>query len=170
MRKYLEGQQANIDAALKALGIDNFLLGIQDAAFPALPEEDIGRGSPYSDGAAAFLEFVRSLGFNGIQLGPQGITSRTNSSPYDGTLFSRNPLSLAPLRLRRFCPDLLPQEKLANLINRIHADPGRVERKTAAHSIQTITGTVPGTILWIPMPLFDVITGPGWKETGFTRF
>ncbi|MFN2365371.1 MAG: 4-alpha-glucanotransferase [Desulfurivibrionaceae bacterium] len=142
MRKYLEGQQANIDAALKALGIDNFLLGIQDAAFPALPEEDIGRGSPYSDGAAAFLEFVRSLGFNGIQLGPQGITSRTNSSPYDGTLFSRNPLSLAPLRLRRFCPDLLPQEKLANLINRIHADPGRVERKTAAHSIQTITGTV----------------------------
>ncbi len=142
MLKYPEGQKANVDAALKALGIDNFLLGIQDAAFPALPEEDIGRGSPYSDGAAAFLEFVRSLGFNGIQLGPQGITSRTNSSPYDGTLFSRNPLSLAPLRLRRFSPDLLPQEELADLVKQIHADTDRVERKTAAKSIRTITDTV----------------------------
>ncbi|MFO7606506.1 MAG: 4-alpha-glucanotransferase, partial [Desulfurivibrionaceae bacterium] len=142
MRKYPEGQQAMVDAALKALGIDNFLLGIQDAAFPALPEEDIGRGSPYSDGAAAFLEFVRSLGFNGIQFGPQGITSRTNSSPYDGTLFSRNPLSLAPLRLRRFSPDLLPQEELADLINQIHVSANRVERESAANFIRTITGTV----------------------------
>ena len=67
--------------------------------FQVCPEEDLGRGTPYSDGAAEFLKFARSLGFNGIQLGPQGITTRANSSPYDGSFFSRNPLSLAPLPL-----------------------------------------------------------------------
>ncbi|MCA9096463.1 MAG: 4-alpha-glucanotransferase, partial [Planctomycetaceae bacterium] len=32
--------------------------------------------------------------FDGIQLGPMGMTSRGNNSPYDSTLFSRNPLDL----------------------------------------------------------------------------
>jgi 4-alpha-glucanotransferase len=42
----------------------------------------------------AFARFVRALGFDGIQLGPQGQTSRINASPYDGSLFSRSILSL----------------------------------------------------------------------------
>jgi len=81
--------------ALAALGIRQLLLGIQDAAFPADEEADVGRGSPYSRGAADFLSFVAELGFGGVQLGPQGATSATDPSPYDGTLFSRNPTSLA---------------------------------------------------------------------------
>ena len=89
--------QEKIDRALKILGIQNFLFGIHDPAFPSLPEEDLGCGSPYSEGAAGLLKFVRSLGFNGIQLGPQGITTSANASPYEGSFFSRNPLSLAPL-------------------------------------------------------------------------
>lgn len=88
-----------ISRALKILGIRNLLCGIHDPAFPSRPDEDIGRGSPYSQGAADFLRFITDLGFTGIQLGPQGITTPTNPSPYDGSLFSRNPLSLSLARL-----------------------------------------------------------------------
>ena len=42
---------------------------------------------------------MRALGFTGVQLGPQGLTTRDNPSPYDAMLFSREPLSIhvAPL-------------------------------------------------------------------------
>ncbi|MDF1578744.1 MAG: 4-alpha-glucanotransferase [Desulfobulbales bacterium] len=145
MQKHSEGQQARVvAAALKALGIDNFLLGIQDAAFPALPEEDTGCGSPYSDGAAGFLEFVRALGFNGLQLGPQGITARADASPYDGTLFPRNPLSLAPLRLSRLPGNLLPPGEITALVNRGPIGTARVDVASAARYIRTITDLVRG--------------------------
>lgn len=71
------------------------MLGIHDPAFPSTAEEDVGRGTPYGAGGGAFLEFARSLGFDGVQLGPQGLTGPGNPSPYDGTIFSRNPLSIA---------------------------------------------------------------------------
>lgn len=106
-----------IQEALQVLGIRRLLLGIQDPAFPCLPEEDIGRGSPYSVASRDFLAFIRTLGFNGLQLGPQGMTSPNNSSPYDGTLFSRNRLSLAPLPLTMSMYDnLLSKEILAELV------------------------------------------------------
>lgn len=81
--------------ALRALGIDQLLLGIHDAAFPSLPGEETGRGSPCTEGGARLLALAADLGFTGLQLGPQGATGEGNPSPYDGTLFSRNPLSLA---------------------------------------------------------------------------
>jgi len=115
-----------IDQALDLLGIRNLLFGIHDSAFPSLADEDVGRGSPYSAGAADFLAFVRELGFRGVQLGPQGATSPGNTSPYDATLFSRNPLSLALGPLTR--PDwaeLLPAEDLARLVA---SRPGSRER------------------------------------------
>src|SRR6185369_14212693 len=40
--------------------------------------------------AARLLPFLHTRGFTGIQLGPQGQTSRDDPSPYDGTIFSRN--------------------------------------------------------------------------------
>lgn len=94
-----EGPPGAIVQALRVLGVRRLLLGIQDPAFPSRPEEDIGRGSPYGLGGRELLSFVRGLGFTGVQLGPQGMTSPYNASPYDGTLFSRNRLSLAPLPL-----------------------------------------------------------------------
>ena len=66
-------QRVRVREALEALGIRNLLVGLHDAAFPGRPEEDVGRGTPYSRGAADFLEFVATLGFGGVQLGPQGI-------------------------------------------------------------------------------------------------
>ena len=95
----LNDRRVLVRDALDALGIRNLLLGIHDAAFPSREEEDVGRGTPYSAGAADFLDFVASLGFGGVQLGPQGLTSESNPSPYDGTLFSKNPLSVALLPL-----------------------------------------------------------------------
>jgi 4-alpha-glucanotransferase len=106
-----------VHQALDLLGIRNLLFGIHDAAFPSRAEEDVGRGTPYSEGAADFLAFVAEQGFRGVQLGPQGATSPGNASPYDGTLFSRNPLSLAlgPLT-RPEWGELLPGEELARLV------------------------------------------------------
>jgi 4-alpha-glucanotransferase len=116
--------------ALDLLGIGNLLFGIHDAAFPSRAGEDVGRGTPYSEGAADFLAFVADLGFRGIQLGPQGATSPGNASPYDGTLFSRSPLSLAlgPLT-RTEWGELLPAEELARVVG---SRPGPRDRVSHA--------------------------------------
>jgi 4-alpha-glucanotransferase len=84
-----------VEQALSLLGIDRLVLAIHDQSFPSLPEEEIGRGSPYSPGGRRFLQFISELGFNGIQLGPQGRTSFDNPSPYDSSLFSKNELSIS---------------------------------------------------------------------------
>jgi len=90
-----ESYDSCVSAGLRACGVDKLFLEIHDASFPAFFQEDTGRGTPYAEGAAKFLDQLAHLGFNGIQLGPQGLTAADNPSPYDGTLFSRNPLSLA---------------------------------------------------------------------------
>ncbi len=81
--------------ARHALGIEDLVLVIHDASFPSDAGEDVGRGTPYSRGARRLFEFADSLGFTGLQLGPQGVTTRINRSPYDGTVFSRSPLSIS---------------------------------------------------------------------------
>ncbi|MEO7095141.1 MAG: 4-alpha-glucanotransferase, partial [Polyangiales bacterium] len=93
-----EGTRASrdvLDEALRVLGVRNLVLAIHDASFPSELSEDIGRGSPYTHGAARLLGFARALGFTGVQLGPQGMTSEANASPYDGTVFSKSTLSLS---------------------------------------------------------------------------
>ncbi len=80
---------------MSALGIERLVLAIHDASFPSTVDEDVGRGSPYGRGARALLALAAGLGFDGLQLGPQGDTSLTNPSPYDGALFSKSPLSIA---------------------------------------------------------------------------
>jgi len=131
-----------VQEALKVLGIRNFLLGIHDAAFPGLPEEDIGRGSPYSEGAAQFLRFIRNLGFDGIQFGPQGITTVANPSPYDGTVFSRNPLSLAPLQLTRPPWNMLDPARLAALLSQHSLPADRIEERLARRAVKEISAEV----------------------------
>ncbi|HEX4448276.1 MAG TPA: 4-alpha-glucanotransferase [Polyangiaceae bacterium] len=87
-------------AARRALGIDDLVLAVHDVSFPSAPGEDVGRGTPYSRGASRLMEYADGLGFTGLQLGPQGVTSRGNRSPYDGTVFSRSPSSIALDELR----------------------------------------------------------------------
>jgi 4-alpha-glucanotransferase len=119
-------EPSRLREALDLLGIRNLLFGIHDAAFPSRDDEDVGRGTPYSTGAADFIAFVAELGFTGLQLGPQGATSPGNHSPYDGTLFSRAPLSLAlgPLSQPEWGA-LLPTEELAEVVA---SRPGPRER------------------------------------------
>src|SRR5512139_3975910 len=83
-----------IRAALGRLGVDRFVLSIHQASFPA-GEDDVGVGTPYAARSLDFVRFARSLGFDGIALGPAGKTSRSNPSPYDATALSRNPLHVA---------------------------------------------------------------------------
>lgn len=80
--------------ALRLLDKTDLLLAVHDASFPACAGEDTGRGTPYGAGGHALAFFARMLGFTGLQLGPQGQTTPGNPSPYDGTIFSRNILSL----------------------------------------------------------------------------
>ena len=123
---------ALVREALALLGVRRLLLGIHDAAFPSFDAEDIGVGSPYADAAADFLELVRDLGFDGLQLGPQGTTSAVDASPYNGAFFSRNPLSLALAPLTR--PEwgqLLGEETLAELTS---ARPRQSDRVAYSHA------------------------------------
>lgn len=86
---------------LARLGVRRLLLTIHDTSFPSDPDEDLGRGSPATCASDRLFGYARSLGFTGIQLGPQGQTSRTNPSPYDGTIFSRHLGNIAVRSLRR---------------------------------------------------------------------
>lgn len=79
---------------LEKLGVRRMLLAIHDVSFPSDPDEDLGRGSPVTRASGRLLDYATALGFTGIQLGPQGQTSRGNPSPYDGTIFSRNVASI----------------------------------------------------------------------------
>src|ERR671931_1590828 len=105
-----------IREGLALLGKDDFVLGIQDMSFRGDDAEDIGRGTPYSRGAERFVAFAARLGFTGIQLGPQGMTHAGSASPYEGTLFSRNPLNLPLGRLVE--RELLSREALQALVAR----------------------------------------------------
>ncbi|MBI5445005.1 MAG: 4-alpha-glucanotransferase [Deltaproteobacteria bacterium] len=129
--------------ALRALGIENLLLGIHDPAFPSARAEDLGRGSPYSHAASEFLRFIRALGFDGLQLGPQGLTSPINQSPYDGSLFSRNPMSVAFLPLTRAeWGRLLRPEALEEAVAGRLGPADRVPYRYAYHATETLLAEV----------------------------
>lgn len=136
----------DIDAGLRALGIRRFVLAIHDVSFPSAPNEDTGRGSPYSRGADAFLDFVRELGFDGVQLGPQGETSLGNMSPYDGSVFSKSVLSLpvAELAGPRYA-GLLTQNVIDDAVGRTppSGEPARAAYRHAwlAHRAAVVIAT-----------------------------
>ena len=104
--------------ACRALGVRRLVLAIHDASFPSDADDDTGRGCANSPAGHSLLEFLSDLGFDGVQFGPAGETSAVNASPYDGTLFSRNTLSISLTRLTE-CdrgPALLPKAILAALV------------------------------------------------------
>ncbi len=103
-----------IREALALLGVERLVLGVHDASFPGDEDEDPGRGTPYSRGAERFCAFAAALGFDGLQLGPQGMTHAGSASPYEATLFSRNPLNLPLSRLRD--EGVLPAELAERLV------------------------------------------------------
>jgi len=123
---------SEIRDALDVLGITRFVLAIHDVSFPSHADEDTGRGSPYSRGAADFLGFVGELGFDGVQLGPQGATSLGNASPYDGAVFSKSLLSVvvAELAEERWA-ELLPRDFVEEAVRATPAGDSRAHYRHA---------------------------------------
>jgi 4-alpha-glucanotransferase len=124
-----------IEAGLARLGVRRMLLAIHDASFPSDADEDTGRGSPATRAAARLFGHARALGFTGLQLGPQGQTSRDNPSPYDATIFSRHlgNLALGSLRPGGAFEGLVDEAALAGAVLR---EPGGPAQHRRAHDAQ----------------------------------
>ena len=101
-----------IRRGLEQLGVKRMLLAIHDVSFPSDPDEDIGRGSPATRAAGRLFAYARKLGFTGVQLGPQGQTSRVNPSPYDGTIFSRHIGNISATRWRELVDERYVEQAL----------------------------------------------------------
>lgn len=86
--------QTRLAALRDELGVERLVLSLHQLSFPA-GEDDIGIGTPYTSRARDVLAWAKDLGFTGVALGPGGITSRANPSPYDASLFSLNPAFVA---------------------------------------------------------------------------
>jgi 4-alpha-glucanotransferase len=84
--------QRAIREALSLLGKENLSLIAHGSSFPSASGEDTGMGSPNAQGAKDLVQFVKTMGFNSIQLGPAGKTKGVDASPYTATCFSNNPL------------------------------------------------------------------------------
>ena len=119
-----------VRAALDALGIRRLALAVHDAALPGDPRDDVGRGAPLSKGGLAFLRFAADLGFDAVQLGPQGETTEHDQSPYDASIFSRSTLSLALAPLE--AAGLLPAPTLREAVAGRPA--GALERAAHRHA------------------------------------
>ncbi|OGH96923.1 MAG: hypothetical protein A2104_02145 [Candidatus Melainabacteria bacterium GWF2_32_7] len=90
--KELNECQKVVKEALNVLGKDNLSLIMHGVSFPSKSNEDTGTGTINSNGARELINFVEQLGFNSIQLGPDGKTKSNDASPYVGTIFSTNSL------------------------------------------------------------------------------
>jgi hypothetical protein len=115
-----------VRAAMRAFGIDRLVLSTHHVSFPA-SGDDLGHGSPASARGRDFLRFAAGLGFTGVALGPAGMVGAGDPSPYDGTLFARNPLALS-------FAGLLPDEELAPWVLPAsdRADHAHAERAASA--------------------------------------
>jgi 4-alpha-glucanotransferase len=125
-----------LQQAIKSLGVERLVLSIHDVSFPSRPEEDIGWGSPYSEGGRELLRFVQELGFTGVQLGPQGELSDGNPSPYDASMFSRSPLSIAltPLTTDEW-GELLTQQEVDEIVRQAPTPEGRAHYRYAEQAM-----------------------------------
>ena len=80
-----------IQEALNVLGKKNLALILQGVSFPSKSDENTGFGTYNSQGAKELFDYVKDV-FSAVQLGPCGKTKLSDSSPYTGTVFSKNPL------------------------------------------------------------------------------
>lgn len=110
--------RTSIAERLARLGVRRLLLAIHDVSFPSDADEDTGRGSPATRAAVRLMAYAKSLGFTGLQLGPQGQTSRSNPSPYDSTIFGRHVgnIGLASLRSGGAFEGLVSDEQIARVL------------------------------------------------------
>ncbi|MBQ8475964.1 4-alpha-glucanotransferase [bacterium] len=80
-----------IKEALDVLGKKNLALIMQGVSFPSREDENTGFGTYNSQAAKDLFKYISGV-FSAVQLGPCGKTKLSDSSPYTGTVFSKNPL------------------------------------------------------------------------------
>ena len=90
-KKINSSYKETVKEALSALNKKNMALILHGVSFPSLLNENTGFGTYNSNGAKELMNFAGGM-FNAIQLGPNGKTKPSDSSPYTGTVFSQNPL------------------------------------------------------------------------------
>ena len=117
-----------IREALKVLDKKNLALILQGVSFPSEADENIGFGTYNSNGAKRVIDFAKDL-FSAIQLGPCGKTKLSDSSPYTGTVFSKNPLFINLKELTTSKWDKILSTKTLNKI--IENNPNKDVAKAA---------------------------------------
>jgi len=125
-----------IKEALDALGKKNMALILHGVSFPSLRNENTGFGTYNSNGAKKLFDFASGM-FNAIQLGPNGKTKLSDSSPYTGTVFSQNPLfmDLASLTTNEY-DNLLSAVTLEKIVRE---NPKKYENRAAySYSLETL--------------------------------
>lgn len=133
-RAEMKEYQETVQKALKLLDKKNLSIIMHGASFPSIPSEDTGIGSPNSNGARVFANFIKGV-FNSIQLGPGGKTKFVDASPYTGTIFSNNTLfiDLAQLTEPKW-ENILSDETFKRIVEN---NPNKGKNKTAYEYIYT---------------------------------
>ena len=108
--------------ALDILGVKNLSLILHGSSFPA-GKRDFYIGSFFNERAKELNNFVSMFGFNSIQLGPNGMISGGDVSPYGGKAFSHNYLfiDLNKLTTEEY-GEILDETTLNSFKNTYHLD------------------------------------------------
>ena len=117
-----------ITEALHVLGKRNLALILQGVSFPSEADENTGFGTYNSNGAKKLFKYLKGV-FSAVQLGPCGKTKLSDSSPYTGTVFSKNPLFINLKDLTTDKWDKILSTKTLNKI--IDLNPKKGENRAA---------------------------------------
>lgn len=109
--------QKTMEEGFKAAGVKERLAITHGSVFPAVGRDSF-IGSPYGEGAAEWIKFLKLYGFNGNQLGPTGMIlyDDKNYSPYNASALNENILfiDLKPLTTEKY-GKILSEESYKNL-------------------------------------------------------
>src|SRR5574344_182419 len=81
--------ERDINEAKKFLGIENQAMILHGSCFP-VSDKDLFIGSPINEKANEVNKFFKMFGFDSIQLGPTGLLSEGENSPYSASSSSEN--------------------------------------------------------------------------------
>ena len=125
-----------IQEALNVLGKKNLALILQGVSFPSKSNENTGFGTYTSAGAKEIFDFSQGI-FSAIQLGPCGKTKLSDSSPYTGTVFSKNPLFINLKELTTAKWDKILSQKTLDKI--IENNPNKNSSRAAyAYAVENV--------------------------------
>ena len=98
--------------------------------------ENTGFGTYNSAGAKELFDYVKDL-FTAVQLGPCGKTKLSDSSPYTGTVFSKNPLFINLKELTTSKWDKILSQKTLDKIIEMNPNKG-TNRAAYAYAVENV--------------------------------